>query len=54
MTEPESPTTESVMESTVQSLFAVFGAPDDAAVATHADDLLELLHERLTAAATEV
>lgn len=51
MTEHEIPTTESLMESTVNSMFAVFGAPDDRQVATHADDLLELLHERLTAAA---
>lgn len=50
MASSEDPPTDELMQSVVQSLFAVFGAPDDRAVATDADDLLELLHERLAAA----
>lgn len=42
-----SPSTEELMQSVVQSLFAVFGAPDDPAVAEQADDVLQALHERL-------
>jgi len=39
--------TETLMGSLVQSLFGVFGAPDDRATGQQADDLLQALHERL-------
>jgi hypothetical protein len=46
----ETPTkTEALMGALVQSLFGVFGAPDDLAVGQQADDLLAALHHQLAA-----
>jgi hypothetical protein len=50
MSNHEEPSTETLMESLVQCLFGVFGAPDDVSTGKQADDLLQALHERLGAA----
>ncbi|MEW9532077.1 hypothetical protein [Microbispora sp. NPDC049125] len=38
---------EELMQSLIQSMFGVFGAPDDPEVAKHADDVLADLHTAL-------
>lgn len=51
MPDHQEPTTERLMSSVVQSLFGVFGTPDDPDTGNQADDLLQCLHERLATAA---
>ena len=49
MPDHQEPSTESLLQALVQSLFGVFGAPDDPSTGEQADDLLEAVHERLAA-----